>query len=77
MSWLERLQTLVRGEVWRGEEQGEVQVNEGVLRQLVSQGFPESAARVSARNTSHTTPPVVGSAGCMGARSRAGFVGPV
>lgn len=46
MSWLERLQTLVRGEVWRGEEQAEVQVNEGILRQFVSQGFPENAARV-------------------------------
>ena len=35
--WLERLQTLVRGEVWKGEEQNEVKVNESVLQQLVSQ----------------------------------------
>ena len=58
MSWLERLQTLVRGEVWRGEEQAEVQVNEGILRQFVSQGFPENAARVRPQSQctrSHTT----------------------
>jgi hypothetical protein len=37
VQWLERLQTLVRGEVWKGEEQNEVKVNESVLQQLVSQ----------------------------------------
>ena len=47
MSWPERLQTLVRGEVWKAVEQNEVKVNESVLQQLVSQGFPENAARVS------------------------------
>jgi len=47
MAWPERLQTLVRGEVWKGEDQGEVKVNESVLQQLVSQGFPLEAARVS------------------------------
>lgn len=46
MTWLERLQTLVRGEVWEGEEQSEVKVNESVLHQLVSQGFPADSARV-------------------------------
>jgi hypothetical protein len=47
MAWLDRLQTLVRGEVWEGEEQNEVKVNESVLHQLVTQGFPAEAARVS------------------------------
>ena len=46
VKWCERLETLVRGEVWKGEEQNEVKVNESVLQQLVSQGFPENAARV-------------------------------
>jgi hypothetical protein len=62
MSWLERLQTLVRGEVWRGEEQAEVQVNEGILRQFVSQGFPENAARV--RPQAHGTSPTPHAALC-------------
>jgi len=51
VQWLERLQTLVRGEVWKGEEQNEVKVNESVLQQLVSQGFPENAARVRSHHT--------------------------
>jgi hypothetical protein len=46
MTWLTRLETLVRGDVWKGEEQSEVKVNESVLHQLVSQGFPAEAARV-------------------------------
>jgi uncharacterized UBP type Zn finger protein len=46
MTWLDRLQTLMRGESWKGKEEGEVTVNESLLQQLVSQGFPAEAARV-------------------------------
>eukprot|EP00961_Rhodomonas_salina_P048521 651264-Rhodomonas_salina.4 len=52
--WLERLQTLGRGEVWRGGgQESEVKVNEGILNQLVSQGFDRAAAQVALRKTNN------------------------
>lgn len=38
---LERLRTVALGEMWVGRDDVEVQVNQGLLSQLIAQGFQE------------------------------------
>mmetsp|Transcript_63756 Transcript_63756/g.132755 ORF Transcript_63756/g.132755 Transcript_63756/m.132755 type:complete len:2318 (-) Transcript_63756:166-7119(-) len=51
--WLERLQTLAKGEIWGGGQESEVKVNEGILNQLVSQGFDRTAAQAALCKTNN------------------------
>ncbi|EKX35932.1 hypothetical protein GUITHDRAFT_117959 [Guillardia theta CCMP2712] len=51
--WLQRLQTLVKGEVWKGGQENDVRVQEGLLRQLVQQGFEREAAKAALKKTNN------------------------
>jgi len=51
--WLQRLQTLVKGEVWKGGQENDVKVQESLLRQLVQQGFEREAAKAALKKTNN------------------------
>ena len=51
--WLERLRSVAKGEIVAPKLAADVAVDEGLLQQLVAQGFDPYAPGLSLKNTPH------------------------